>query len=156
MITEHMPGGPTMNLTSANEHVPEIKRIIIVVKETVICVRHSLPFNRIPRLLIIHVCVCFRPPSRPVCLNHEVAEFQPWTVTGPYLGSTNNTYTIFLSPRPTFSNRVLDHFYPSPMPISPRPYLICLCKNYKLLHKKRSSINCARTQYHHVRRYLAL
>ena len=32
MITEHMPGGPNMNLTRSNEHVPEIDRIIRVVK----------------------------------------------------------------------------------------------------------------------------
>ena len=44
-----------MNLTSANEHVPEIDRRIRVVKERGICVIHSLPFNRIPRLLLIHI-----------------------------------------------------------------------------------------------------
>ena len=55
MIKEHMPGVPTINLTSANEHVPYIERKIIVVKERARCVRHILPFNRIPRLLLIHI-----------------------------------------------------------------------------------------------------
>ena len=31
MITEHIPGGPNMNKTSVNEHVPEIDHIIRVV-----------------------------------------------------------------------------------------------------------------------------
>ena len=46
-----MPGGTRFNLTSANEHVPEIKRIIWVVKEIFRVIRHSLPFNRIPKLM---------------------------------------------------------------------------------------------------------
>ena len=45
IITENMPVGTTMNLTSANEHVTEIERRIRVVKERAICVRHSLPFT---------------------------------------------------------------------------------------------------------------
>jgi hypothetical protein len=50
-----MPGGPRVNLTSANEHVPEIERRIRVVKERARSSRHSLPFNRIPRLLTIYI-----------------------------------------------------------------------------------------------------
>jgi hypothetical protein len=50
-----MPGGPRVNLTSANEHVPEIERRIRVVKERARSSRHSLPFNRIPRLLTIWI-----------------------------------------------------------------------------------------------------
>ena len=50
-----MPGGPRMNLTSANEHVPEIERKIRVVKERVRDVRHSLPFNKIPKILLINL-----------------------------------------------------------------------------------------------------
>ena len=52
---QSMPGGPRVNLTSANEHVPEIERRIRVVKERARSFRHSLPFNRIPRLLTIHI-----------------------------------------------------------------------------------------------------
>ena len=44
-----------MNLTITNENVPEIEPRIRVVKEKEICTRHILPFNRIPRLLIIHI-----------------------------------------------------------------------------------------------------
>jgi hypothetical protein len=53
-----MPGGPRVNLTSANEHVPEIKRRIRVVKERARSSRHSPPLNRIPRLLT--VCIVFK------------------------------------------------------------------------------------------------
>jgi hypothetical protein len=52
---QSMPGGPKVNLTSANEHVPEIERRIRVVKERARSFRHSLPFNRIPKLLTIHI-----------------------------------------------------------------------------------------------------
>jgi hypothetical protein len=50
-----MPGGPRVNLTSASEHVPEIERRIRVVKERARSSRHNLPFNRIPKLLTIHI-----------------------------------------------------------------------------------------------------
>ena len=55
IITEHMPVGTTTVLTSANEHVPEIECRERVAKESSRCVRHGLPFNRIPRLLLIHI-----------------------------------------------------------------------------------------------------
>ena len=50
-----MPGGPTINLTSENEHVLEIYCRIRVVKEIEIRVRQSIPFNRIPRLFLIYI-----------------------------------------------------------------------------------------------------
>jgi hypothetical protein len=50
-----MPNGPSVNLASANEHVPEIERRIRVVKERCRSSRHSLPFNCLPKLLTIHV-----------------------------------------------------------------------------------------------------
>ena len=43
-----MPGGPHVNLTSANEHVTDIERCIRVVKERSRTTRHGLPFQRIP------------------------------------------------------------------------------------------------------------
>ncbi len=52
---QSMPGGPKVNLTSASEHVPEIERRIRVIKERARSSRHSLPFNRIPKLLTIHL-----------------------------------------------------------------------------------------------------
>ena len=44
-----------MKLNSANEHVQDIERRNIVDKERTGCVRHSLPFNRIQRLLLIRI-----------------------------------------------------------------------------------------------------
>jgi hypothetical protein len=54
-LIESMPGGPMVNLTSANEHVPEIERRIWVVKERCRATRHSLPFHTIPKLMTIHI-----------------------------------------------------------------------------------------------------
>jgi hypothetical protein len=54
-LIESMPGGPIVNLASANEHVPEIKRRIRVVKERCGATRHSLPYERIPKLMTIHI-----------------------------------------------------------------------------------------------------
>jgi hypothetical protein len=54
-LIESMPGGPMVNLASANEHIPEIERIIRVVKERCRATRHSLPFERIPKLVTIHI-----------------------------------------------------------------------------------------------------
>jgi hypothetical protein len=54
-LVESMPGGPMVNLASANEHVPEIERRIWVVKERCRATRHSLPYERIPKLMTIHI-----------------------------------------------------------------------------------------------------
>jgi hypothetical protein len=54
-LIESMPGGPMVNLASANEHVPEIEWIIQVVKEQFRATRHSLPYERIPKLMTIHI-----------------------------------------------------------------------------------------------------
>jgi hypothetical protein len=53
--TQAMPDGQRVNLASANEHVPEIESQIRVVKERCRSTRHSLPFNRILKLLMIHI-----------------------------------------------------------------------------------------------------
>jgi len=45
----------TLNLTAANEHVPQIERQIRVVKERVRATRHSLPFKVIPSLMVIEL-----------------------------------------------------------------------------------------------------
>ena len=44
-----------VNLTSSNEHVPEIERRIRVVKERYRATRHSLPFMRLPVILTINI-----------------------------------------------------------------------------------------------------
>jgi hypothetical protein len=54
-LIEYMPGGPMVNLASAKEHVPEIERIIRVVKERFRETRHSLPFEIIPKIMTIHI-----------------------------------------------------------------------------------------------------
>jgi hypothetical protein len=54
-LIEAMPGGPMVNLASANEHVPEIEFRIRVVKERCRATRHSLPFHTIPKLMMIHI-----------------------------------------------------------------------------------------------------
>ncbi len=50
-----LPGAPTLNLTSANEHEPYIERRIRVVKERTRSVRHSLPFSSIPPKILTHI-----------------------------------------------------------------------------------------------------
>ena len=47
-----------LNVTSANEHVPQIERQIRVIKERVRATRHSLPFHTIPAQMLIEL-VCF-------------------------------------------------------------------------------------------------
>jgi hypothetical protein len=54
-LIEPMPGVPMVNLASANENVPEIERRIRVVKERCRATRHSLQFERIPKLMTIHI-----------------------------------------------------------------------------------------------------
>ena len=54
-LVHAMPAGPRVNLASASEHVPEIERRIRVVKERCRALRHSLPFNRIPEMMTIHM-----------------------------------------------------------------------------------------------------
>ena len=50
-----MSSGPMVNLTSANEHFPEIERRIRVVKERCRSTRNSLPFMRLPLILTINI-----------------------------------------------------------------------------------------------------
>jgi hypothetical protein len=54
-LIESLPGGPRLNLASSNEHVPEIERRIRVVKERSRAARHSLPFQRVPTIMTIHI-----------------------------------------------------------------------------------------------------
>jgi hypothetical protein len=54
-LIESMTGGPMFNLANANEHVPKIEWGIWVVKELCRATQHSLPFERIPKLVTIHI-----------------------------------------------------------------------------------------------------
>jgi hypothetical protein len=49
------PHAPTVNLTSQNEHVPEIECRVRVIKERAQAVQHSLVFKALPRLMTIHL-----------------------------------------------------------------------------------------------------
>jgi hypothetical protein len=86
-LIKYMPGGPLVSLVSANEQVPEIERKIKVAKKRFRATRHSLPFQRIPNLLMIHIVlnvikllILFRPRAeshklefpKPSCLR------RPW------------------------------------------------------------------------------
>ena len=47
-------GALRINLSSANEHMPEIEQRIWVIKERVQAVIYSMPFNSIPAKLLVH------------------------------------------------------------------------------------------------------
>ena len=52
-MIQGMPAGPFCNIASTEEHVPEPERRIRVVKERFRSYRHSLPFQRLPVLMVI-------------------------------------------------------------------------------------------------------
>jgi hypothetical protein len=45
--------GVSLNITSANEHVPEIECCIRVIKERTRATRHTLPFAYLPKALVV-------------------------------------------------------------------------------------------------------
>jgi hypothetical protein len=56
-LIESIPGGPVVNLASSNEHVPEIEHRTRVVKERCWATRHSLLFERILKIMTIHIVI---------------------------------------------------------------------------------------------------
>ncbi len=54
-FTNLLMGAPWLNLTSANEHKPFIKRRICVVRERVQLIQHLLPFQTIPKVILTHM-----------------------------------------------------------------------------------------------------
>jgi hypothetical protein len=54
-FTNLLMGAPWLNLTSANKHEPFIQRRIRVIKERVWSIRHSVPFQTIPKIIMTHV-----------------------------------------------------------------------------------------------------
>jgi hypothetical protein len=54
-LSESIPGGPVVNLASANDHVPEIEHCTLVVKESCWATRHSLPFERNPNIMTVYI-----------------------------------------------------------------------------------------------------
>jgi hypothetical protein len=55
VLIESLPGGSVVNLASPNEHIPKIEQRIWVVKERSRAACHSLPFQCIPKLLMMHI-----------------------------------------------------------------------------------------------------
>ena len=55
LIESELYGGPTMNLTSASEHDPEIERKHRVIKERARAIVYSMPVNAIPSLVMTHL-----------------------------------------------------------------------------------------------------
>ena len=51
---------PTINLEAANEHVPEVERRILLLKERIKSVRSCLPFNKVPSVMIIYLVLSVR------------------------------------------------------------------------------------------------
>jgi hypothetical protein len=54
-FTNLLMGAPWLNLTSANKHEPFIERRICVVKERVQSIHHSVPFQTIPKIIMMHL-----------------------------------------------------------------------------------------------------
>jgi hypothetical protein len=54
-FTNLLMGVPWLNLMSANKHKPFIERHICVVNERVWSIRHSLPFQTIPKIILTHM-----------------------------------------------------------------------------------------------------
>ncbi len=54
-FTNLLMGAPWLNLTSANKHKPFIEHRICVVKERVWSIRHSVPFQTIPKIIMMHM-----------------------------------------------------------------------------------------------------
>ena len=50
-----LPTNPILNLATASEHVGLIERNIRFLKEKTHSIRHSLPFKRIPALMLIRM-----------------------------------------------------------------------------------------------------
>ena len=53
--TNLLMGAPQLNLTSANEHEPSIECRIWVVKEHVQSIHHSLPFQKLSKIILMHM-----------------------------------------------------------------------------------------------------
>ena len=55
ILIESLPGGPLVNLASANKHVPDIKQRISVVKEWCRANLHGLTFQKMSNVLNTHI-----------------------------------------------------------------------------------------------------
>ena len=72
------------------------------------------------------VYVCYRQRVRAVCMNNEVVEFQPWTLTTPVPRISRKCLHLFHSFSLTCSNLVMDiRFFllPDLTPIAPPTFV---------------------------------
>jgi hypothetical protein len=89
-LIEYIPGGPMVNLASVNEHVPEIERRIREVKERCRATRHSLLFQRIHKLVTIHIVLnvvklLIFPDQGGRIRNFESKDDHVWIMSGEKL-----------------------------------------------------------------------
>ena len=54
-LIQEMPGGPRVNPESSSEPVTEIERQILVEKESIRYITHSLPFNKVSKIFLINL-----------------------------------------------------------------------------------------------------
>jgi hypothetical protein len=52
---EALPGKPRLNVSAANEHQPDVERKIRVLKERVRALRASLPYTKLPPVMLVHM-----------------------------------------------------------------------------------------------------
>jgi hypothetical protein len=91
VLIESLPGGPLVNLASPDEHVPEIKRQIQVVKEQSLAALHSLPFQHIPKLLMIHIVLNAIKMLNFFPTKGGISDtMSPKTIMSGEIGSSNN------------------------------------------------------------------
>jgi hypothetical protein len=81
--------GVSLNITSANEHVPEIERRIRVLKERTRATRHTLPFTYLPKTMVVAM----------------VRNSTTWINTFPAKGGVSAT----LSPRTVLTGERFDY-----------------------------------------------
>ena len=73
--------GIDLNIAAANEHIPQIKQQIRVIKEKIWATCHSLPFKMIPQLMLIRMVYNMVKWINTFPLNEGISEFlSPWTI----------------------------------------------------------------------------
>ena len=55
------------------------------------------PFVVVVVVVVVVFIIVYRPPAREVWPNHDVAKFQPWSVTNPSLVSVDYFYKAIIN-----------------------------------------------------------
>jgi hypothetical protein len=89
--------GISLNITSKNEHVPEIERHIRTLKQKVRCVYNTLPFKALPERLIIELVyyATFWLNSFPPCDGISQKDSPRAIVTGMRINYTKHCQIKF-------------------------------------------------------------